>query len=1040
MTAIKNIFARACLPALSPASVASRRLPAAALAFLLLSAICHLPSATASNVIIAYTNSSTGTLDTNTFKLIPVSNVQNADGTWNTIGLPRRVTPGTNGYSTNYLVQNTWLLTNPVTGFWETLSVLDSSSNLVNAGSISRGQNSNPYLTQIFYNTNTGSGGIPNVVTNDFGTNNGTLSLNTNSPTVTAIAQTVANAAYVPQATNALALQGVTLDSFGAKPDGQIAYLLSCTNGSQFVQVQSASAAFSSADVGKWMTVYYNAVNSNWINSPIIAVVSPTQVQLSNACTVTATGVMGHWGTDSAAAMQAAGLYCITNHIPNLQASAGIYTVIGNLNYTGSNNWDIGAGSYCQNGQIIYSILNWTTPAYHSYTTTNAMQNFRFTGVNPSVRRVNGYFSGLRSSATNNGTVIFCPAIGTHNGPDYLLSFTSTNNNYSQLNATIENIEFIRPNWATIGYVDNTLGGSISINNCQFSEDWNGTPSFGGGFGIYGTSSAGGEGWGNTNVFDVHLACNSNNGNQKIDHCDFAGGYNGIYTSDHGDIQNTVMARYANALANGNGLQCVVHALQFDVCLTNVWQGCENGGASMLLGDMIFSADENNPHHGVFKSLNYNPNFSGSIQCDFGSQFNLVTSAGEFANAHGFNVLFGGLRQEYGSPNNFQVKSNYYGATYSDTHFPYGVMTAQFNSGTSLPDFNVPMVFGGQYSAQQIGIYGESFFQQEYMVYPFNGLYWNYTNGVTGMYLDRSGNLSIAGTFTGNGANITNAQAASLVANPASVNTAVVAITNVGNRFNNVTAVGIIGGNTNGYTFDMGTDVGNGDYAGYISLLDPTNGADQITLSDHPRQGINLSGDLTYTGNGSNLTSLNPASFMSGTNTANLGVGSISGSGSGLTGLNASQLTSGTAADARLNVADGWILRNTYGIGPTVTASSSQDITNYSSFFGYGFTGSTITGLITNTTLSGYYEISGSLSIYINVSTNNFGDIYTNGVGCQRYFPLWAAQSANTGPSSFSTIINLPTTNIGVSLRVVTGAAQSGNLNSVLLKAKYLHQ
>ena len=99
----------------------------------------------ASLVVISYTNSSTGLRDTNDFRTIPLSNVQNADGSFNTIGPAVRY-KNTNGIVTNYYVANNYLLTNNATGFWQLFRVTDSSSNVVTLGQISLGQNANPFV------------------------------------------------------------------------------------------------------------------------------------------------------------------------------------------------------------------------------------------------------------------------------------------------------------------------------------------------------------------------------------------------------------------------------------------------------------------------------------------------------------------------------------------------------------------------------------------------------------------------------------------------------------------------------------------------------------------------------------------------------------------------------------------------------------------------------------------------------------------------------------------------------------------------------
>ena len=103
----------------------------------------------ASLVVFAFTNSNTGMLDTNIYRLQPLKNVQNADGTYNMQGPPVQYQNPT-GMATNWLVANTYMVTNPATGFWDLIRPPDASSNLVYAGNISSHQNANPFWTLVY--------------------------------------------------------------------------------------------------------------------------------------------------------------------------------------------------------------------------------------------------------------------------------------------------------------------------------------------------------------------------------------------------------------------------------------------------------------------------------------------------------------------------------------------------------------------------------------------------------------------------------------------------------------------------------------------------------------------------------------------------------------------------------------------------------------------------------------------------------------------------------------------------------------------------
>ncbi len=105
----------------------------------------------ASVVVIWTTNSSTMAIDTNDLVFTPLSNIQNADGSYNTVGPTFRLHNPT-GYMTNYFIANTYYFTNRISGFWDMMRVPDSSSNQVTEGSISLHQNANAFVTLIYSN------------------------------------------------------------------------------------------------------------------------------------------------------------------------------------------------------------------------------------------------------------------------------------------------------------------------------------------------------------------------------------------------------------------------------------------------------------------------------------------------------------------------------------------------------------------------------------------------------------------------------------------------------------------------------------------------------------------------------------------------------------------------------------------------------------------------------------------------------------------------------------------------------------------------
>lgn len=88
----------------------------------------------ASLVTFIRTNS-VGQPDTNSFKVVAVSQIY-ANGTFTTVGVPQRITPGTDGRSTNYFAANNYYATNYPSGpsFTLLFQVPDNSSNVITAG------------------------------------------------------------------------------------------------------------------------------------------------------------------------------------------------------------------------------------------------------------------------------------------------------------------------------------------------------------------------------------------------------------------------------------------------------------------------------------------------------------------------------------------------------------------------------------------------------------------------------------------------------------------------------------------------------------------------------------------------------------------------------------------------------------------------------------------------------------------------------------------------------------------------------------------
>ncbi len=185
------------------------------------------------------------------------------------------------------------------------------------------------------------------------------------------------------------------------------------------------------------------------------------------------------------------------------------------------------------------------------------------------------------------------------------------------------------------------------------------------------------------------------------------------------------------------------------------------------------------------------------------------------------------------------------------------------------------------------------------------------TNQFNGTAIATNANNQFAGTFTGNGVALTNLNASQLnsgTVNDArlSTNVALLNGTNVfvgTNRF----AGTVIATNVNNQL--VGTFTGNGATLTNLNASQLTSGTVSLTnlpttiLVTNGQTGVNLTG--TFSGNGSGLTNISLTALTVVPLTNNQSgitlTGTFSGNGGSLTNLNASQLLSGTVSDARLS-------------------------------------------------------------------------------------------------------------------------------------------
>lgn len=545
-----------------------------------------------------------------------------------------------------------------------------------------------------------------------------------------------------------LAQQGVSVEQFGAKADGKANFDFQTTAGA--CTVVSPSSTFTTADLGKWMVVYYSIQDTNYLLGQITNIVSATTVNVNSNAQFTVSGQEGRWGTDNASNINSCINWSLGNNNHNIVFSNGVYFVVGTPTLTASNMlMGGGSGEWTPGAPLpIYSVIQvGVSTNYHSYAGgaiwTNSTIFLSFIGIDNGVDRTTGYFQGQRKGV-NGGSIIYYPGVGTHNGgQDYLVSMSSSNNCFSVINTEWRNLKFLHPNYATESCIDNLLGGAISVDHCTITGDWNGGESS--------LTAAQQEGLGGTNVYAIHLAASSNNGNQFVKDCELDGGYNGIWGSDHSYLTENFIVRQMIGYVPGGGGEQMFNGTEFDVNATNFWLG-EGQGITEINGTVIISRDDFSQAHGQIwepAAVNY---VSGNLYVhdDQPGLFSPIVGVTGYPS---LNVMLDGWLSESGN-------SNYVGATFVSARFP---------SGATFPAANA----SAQWSCDWTNAWVIGTINNFIPSLGYNSQYkqfnWNASqaasiiqyrsqpqNAVESTYYFDTGNQQWNGTLYGNGAGLTN--------------------------------------------------------------------------------------------------------------------------------------------------------------------------------------------------------------------------------------------------------------------------------------------
>lgn len=312
---------------------------------------------------------------------------------------------------------------------------------------------------------------------------------------------TIPNATYTPE-------------EYGGQANGKVINDVSSTNTS--TQITSASAAFTSADVGKAVALskgtYVTFTGTTNGTTTISALSTTTNViagmtiaglgipkgatissvntgastmVISSAATLSNTGV----GLGATPPYQLTTIATYTNATTvQLAAAAGftgsnlhmvygtdnsayIQSAINAANTNGGGTVQFRSGIYVcagafQNTTVQNGVLSLPHPTNQALPiVTLVFQGSGGAGLGPS-----GYYS---YPAATTGTVLYCPTVGTGTNPSFISgSDVSNATQFCAVNFVANNITFRTPVNPTIGHLNEFNGGGVTLNGCLFDVDY----------------------------------------------------------------------------------------------------------------------------------------------------------------------------------------------------------------------------------------------------------------------------------------------------------------------------------------------------------------------------------------------------------------------------------------------------------------------------------------------------------------------------------------------------------------------------------------
>lgn len=309
--------------------------------------------------------------------------------------------------------------------------------------------------------------------------------------------------------------------SYAAKGDGVVLTDGAITNGLKVLT--SASATFTSADVGK--VIWINNAGGSRIDlvSTIVSINSATSVNINDAASATVSAAPIIYGTDDTTAIQNTINAIGTAKVGTLYAPKGIYIINGDYQ-----------NASAENAQLTFpSVLTSVNETY---------VGFKGDGGFP----VN--FANVLSTNASLGTVFFSTQVGSTGSQSILAGYNASNaNHYTNVRTHFEDITFMTVQNQVETAIDLTLLGQSSSKNLNIQPAYFVWP-----IPVEPTG---------TTSYALKMMRNQHNVINYHDMLTVTGFYNGVYLTEHATVLNPFfrLCHFAFVNAVGGHTKKVIH-------------------------------------------------------------------------------------------------------------------------------------------------------------------------------------------------------------------------------------------------------------------------------------------------------------------------------------------------------------------------------------------------------------------------------------------------------------------------------------------------